>query len=87
MVQKGFAAWATEVEAFLCYAHQLFLFRRGMTTDDEHTACITEVPVIVERHIHVNDVALLKHILLLRYSVANDLIDTGAYALWETFVV
>ena len=77
----------TNLQALLGHANQLLLLRSSLAAHDKHTAGVGVVAIYDGSHIYVDDIALLEHILLLRNTMANHLVDRGAYALRITFVV
>ena len=53
----------------------------------EHTGGVREISIIYSRNIYVYNVTILEDLILGRNSVADNLVDRGAYALGKTFVI
>ena len=56
-------------------------------TDAEHARRIREVPIEDRRHVHVDDIATLEHVILARDAMANDFVYRGAHALGKPLVI
>src|SRR5690606_28455762 len=76
----------TFIEAFLGDAHQAFT-GNGRLAHKKHFAGVAMKAVFDDRHINVDDVAILKHFLIRRNAVADDMVDRGADRFGETLVI
>ena len=79
-------SFSTDFEAFLGHSHQLLLLWSRLT-DDKHTGSVGIIAVHDGSHIHIDDIALLEHVFLLRNTVANHLIDTRTNAFRIALVI
>ena len=82
----GLGCLHANLQTFLCHTHQLLLLWSGLA-DDEHARSVGVISVKDGGEVHVDDVALLKDVLLLGDAVADHLVDACADALRESLVV
>ena len=82
----GLGCLCTNLQTFLCNAHQLFLFRCRFA-DDKHARGVCIVAVEYGCKVYINDVALFQHVFFLRYAVTNHLVDTCTNAFRKAFVI
>ena len=74
----GLGSLHAYLQTLLGHPHQLFLLRRSLA-DDEHTTGISIVTVEDGGKVDVDDITLLKHILLLGNAMTHHLVDARAY--------
>ena len=83
----GFCGFSTYFKAFFSYSNQAFLLWSCLTAYNKHTTCIGKITIYNRCHINIDDIALLKNILLLWNTMANNLIYTSTNALRITFII
>ena len=80
-----FCRLCTDFKTFLGHPDQLFFLWGGLS-DDEHSGCIGIITIEDGGKIDIDDVAFFEHILLLRDSMANHLINTCTHALGVSLI-
>jgi len=76
---EGLGGLHAYLQALLGHTHQLFLLGCGLT-DDEHAGGVGVVAVEDGGEVDVDDITLLKDVLLLGHAVTDHLVDAGADA-------
>ena len=82
----GLDLFESQLDTFFGNLYQLFCFL-GYLTDAEHTGGVGEVAVVDGGYIDIDDVAAAQHHLFRRDAVADLVVDRGADALREAFIV